>query len=86
MHLDLGVCSSSYIDERDIDAAMAIAFDGRISADLCGTSFAAPRVAWILAADESMRKQAIQPQRWSIELQKRLVALRDPNSQKYDKL
>jgi hypothetical protein len=80
------VCSSSYIDERDIDAAMAIAYDGRISADLCGTSFAAPRVAWILAADESMRKQAIQPQRWSIELQKRLVALRDPNSQKYDKL
>jgi hypothetical protein len=80
------VCSSSFIDEGDIDTAMAIGYDGTISADICGTSFAAPRVAWVLAADEATRKLPVKPQKWSATLQARLSSIRDPNSKKYLRL
>jgi len=80
------VCSSSFIDESDIDSAKAIGYDGKISNEICGTSFAAPRVAWILAADEAIRKQDIQPQKWADSLQHRLSVMRDPGAQKYLRL
>jgi hypothetical protein len=80
------VCSSSFIDKLDIDTAMAIAYDGKISEDICGTSFAAPRVAWLLAADEALRRNPIEAQRWSSGLQERLASIRDPNAKQYLKL
>ncbi len=37
------------------------AFPGRISSDLCGTSFSTPRLAWFLAAYEAIKGQAVKP-------------------------
>jgi hypothetical protein len=78
------ICDSSVIEQQDIGEAMSVAFDGEVHGTgpkgLCGTSFAAPRVAWLLAADESTRTAVLQPQRWALTLQHRLVALRDPNA------
>ena len=79
-------CSSSFIDESDIDSARAIGYDGKVSSEICGTSFAAPRVAWILAADEATRKQDTQPQKWMDALQRRLFTLRTAGAQKYLRL
>lgn len=42
-------CRSSIIGSRQVDP-LAISFDGYVSKEICGTSFAAPRVAWLLAA------------------------------------
>ncbi|MBM6447348.1 MULTISPECIES: S8/S53 family peptidase [Pseudomonas] len=42
-------CRSSIVGSKEVDP-LAISFDGYVSRDICGTSFAAPRVAWLLAA------------------------------------
>ncbi|MCY1305853.1 hypothetical protein D9M70_556790 [compost metagenome] len=42
-------CRSSIIGSKQTDP-LAISFDGYVNKDICGTSFAAPRVAWLLAA------------------------------------
>jgi hypothetical protein len=81
-------CLSSRIDERDIDDAFAVAFDGRVSGSdsECGTSFAAPRVAWLLAMAEAIRRDQLEPSRWSILLHQRLVNARDANVTGFGKL
>jgi hypothetical protein len=38
-----------------------LAFPGRISSTLCGTSFSTPRVAWLLAAYEAVKGQPLTP-------------------------
>ncbi|WP_153020775.1 hypothetical protein [Pseudomonas sp. BMS12] len=42
-------CRSSIVNSKRIDP-FVFSFDGLVSADICGTSFAAPRVAWLVAA------------------------------------
>jgi hypothetical protein len=44
-------CNSSIVpcDQNAFSNIRAVAFDGRVNEDICGTSFAAPRVAWLLA-------------------------------------
>lgn len=42
-------CRSSIVGSQAKEP-MAVALDGNVSADVCGTSFAAPRVAWLAAA------------------------------------
>jgi hypothetical protein len=80
-------CNSSYISEKVVDKAMAVAFDGEVvGTTICGTSFAAPRIAWILAADEAVRKAALDPTTWEADLDERLKKARDPNATKFDKL
>lgn len=52
------ICLSSIIDEKYIPACLALGFDGRLSnadPETCATSFAAPRVAWLLAVAEAVR-------------------------------
>lgn len=43
-------CRSSIITTRTKKIPAAVSFDGAIAPDVCGTSFAAPRVAWLAAA------------------------------------
>ena len=43
-------CRSSIVDEQRVNRTFAVGFDGRLPGGRCGTSFSAPRVAWLLAA------------------------------------
>jgi len=65
---------------------MATAFDGEVlGSAICGTSFAAPRIAWILAADEAVRKSALDPTTsWEVLLDLRLKKIRDSNASGFD--
>jgi hypothetical protein len=79
------ICCSSKIDERDIGSTLAVGFDGEVmgkdcAASLCGTSFAAPRVAWTIAAGEVIRSSEFESARWNIELRNRIFSARK-NSQ-----
>jgi hypothetical protein len=80
-------CSSSFLGINVAEEAMATAFDGEVlGSSICGTSFAAPRIAWILAADEAVRKAAIDPTTsWDVVLHVRLKKIRDPNASGFDK-
>jgi len=84
------LCCSSMIDEGHLDEAFAVGYDGVVAgtgcADICGTSFAAPRVAWLLSMDEAMRQQPIQPGLWQVTEQDRLKAARDTNNAGFNKL
>jgi len=80
-------CGSSFVGINVVDEVMAIAFDGEVlGSTLCGTSFAAPRIAWILAADEAVRKSALDPTTsWGVLLDVRLKKIRDRNASGFDK-
>ncbi|WNF47372.1 S8/S53 family peptidase [Pseudomonas sp. SG20056] len=54
-------CRSSIVGSRSVDP-LAISFNGYVSDSICGTSFAAPRVAWLFAA----KLAYIPPQEFSI--------------------
>jgi hypothetical protein len=56
-------CDSSVVG-GSFSSTRAVGFDGRIPDD-CGTSFAAPRVAWLIAAGESLRKSEISESLWA---------------------
>jgi hypothetical protein len=79
-------CSSSFVGANVADEAMATAFDGEVlGSAICGTSFAAPRIAWILAADEAVRKSALDPTTsWEVLLDLRLKKIRDSNASGFD--
>jgi hypothetical protein len=78
------LCCSSTIDLQNIPNAMAVGFDGEVlgtnCADLCGTSFAAPRVAWIIAAGETMRSSTWNSSQWGLQIKNRIFAARQPSS------
>jgi len=75
------LCNSSFVGVNLLDQAMATAFDGEVDSSVCGTSFAAPRIAWILAADEVVRKSNFDSTTtWDAALDARLKKIRDPNA------
>jgi hypothetical protein len=82
---DGSLCCSSMIDEQNVPTAMAAGFDGEVSgtdcASLCGTSFAAPRVAWIIAAGESLRSSAFDSSRWGLNVRSRIFSARQSGVQ-----
>jgi hypothetical protein len=80
------VSKSTRIEETDIDIALAAGFDGAVTDDITGTSFSSPRVAWFLAAGEAVRKKTLNLDRWGVELQLQLKAMRDPLATHYQKL
>jgi hypothetical protein len=45
-------CASNTFDDPPQVAVIGLAYSGRLDDSLCGTSFSAPRVAWLLAARE----------------------------------
>jgi hypothetical protein len=69
-------CSSSKLVADPLDDVLAVGYDGWVSKNQCGTSFAAPRVAWFLAADEVLRTSTMDPKARPNELLRRLIAMR----------
>lgn len=61
------VCNSSTISVNFLNDVQATGYNGQINGD-CGTSFAAPRVAWLIAAQEALRKGLIAPTDWPLKL------------------
>lgn len=73
------LCSSSAFDSIHVADALALGFDGvAIPNSVCGTSFAAPRVAWLLAAAEATRSET--PTVWSRWLEDRIMQARSPGA------
>jgi hypothetical protein len=68
-------CASSSIDLSVLDTSSAIGFSGAI-AGRSATSYAAPRVGWLLAAAEAVRPQPIEPGLWPGQIQARIKRTR----------
>jgi hypothetical protein len=56
-------CNSSFVGAPFADTR-AVGFDGTIAKD-CGTSFSAPRVAWLIAAGEALRETDVASSLWA---------------------
>ncbi|MFC4311668.1 hypothetical protein ACFPN2_21450 [Steroidobacter flavus] len=54
-------CDSSTLLADPAIPVLGFSFPGRITPSLCGTSFSAPRIAWLLAAREAIKGESIQP-------------------------
>jgi hypothetical protein len=69
--------SSDALTDYDIHA-LVVGFDGDIEDNETGTSFAAPRVAWLIAAAESLRNGEMPPYLWADRLVTALTNGRKP--------
>jgi hypothetical protein len=69
------VCGSSSIDLSLLDSSSAIGFSGAI-AGRSATSYAAPRVGWLLAAAEAVRPNPVEPGLWPGQVQARIKSTR----------
>lgn len=70
------ICDTARLDNRD----GAVAFQGGIEDD-CGTSFAAPRVAWLLAANERYSNaESIDADHWADRLRRRVASNREASA------
>jgi hypothetical protein len=65
-------CGSSTVDPAKLGTAAVVGFDGSLD-DTCGTSFAAPRVAWLLALDASSG-DPVSPADWPGQIRRRITA------------
>lgn len=54
-------CGSSTITTDTDVLVFGLIFPGRISKDLCGTSFSTPRLGWFLAAFEAIKGETVKP-------------------------
>ncbi len=71
-------CRTNVIKKDLLPNAFAIGFDGHISTD-CATSFAAPRIAWLLAAVEAARRDPTPKSDWAVNLFIRVTTARRDN-------
>jgi hypothetical protein len=77
-------CNSSLLE---VDSSVyGVAFPGSISSTECGTSFSAPRVAWLLAARESLRPRNARVDIWLTDLQKEIRMHRDPEASGFNRI
>jgi hypothetical protein len=72
---------SGFATNADV-RVFGFAFPGRVSPSLCGSSFSAPRVAWLLAAREAIKGSALEPNsedwhQWRNIRLNQLLALQD---------
>lgn len=74
------VCHTSVVDTSLLNVTSVVGFDGDLERRTCGTSFSAPRVAWILAADEALRCGRLSAANWRARIASRLLALRKGGS------
>ncbi|CAJ8624773.1 Uncharacterised protein [Burkholderia pseudomallei] len=75
--------SSLLVTDREL---LGFSFPGRLSDTKCGTSFSAPRVAWLIAAHEAMTPQPQDVSSWKSDLYKKLISIRDLSSKNYNKI
>lgn len=76
-------CKSAKLVEDDLDRTMAASFDGSVTDGdngICGSSFSAPRIAWMLALAEAVRTDTPDVRHWAESVQQRLIAAREPGS------
>jgi hypothetical protein len=73
--------NTSLLAEADVKRALAVGFDGRLnpSGVETGTSFSAPRVAWLFAAAEGVRPKRFDLRQWGFDAMDLLTELRGPN-------
>jgi hypothetical protein len=57
------VCKSSYFG-TNLVGVFGVAFPGFVTPSVCGTSFSAPRVAWLIAAREAVSPRPEEAWRW----------------------
>jgi hypothetical protein len=71
-------CKSSVVldDELSLLRTNVVGFDGFVESNVCATSFAAPRVAWLLAASEAIRNHPFVARRWANCVSRQLAAQR----------
>jgi hypothetical protein len=73
-------CGSSSVGDAFLEDDGAVGFDGRLTDDDapagCATSFATPRVAWLLAAYEVQRQVVPAPGAWAVDVVNRLKKIR----------
>lgn len=75
-------CDSGRVNLQDLPNTFIVGFDGRVSAGDCansGTSFAAPRVAWLFAAAETIRKTPLSYTSWGNTQRDYIRSLRAAN-------
>jgi hypothetical protein len=79
-------CDSSMLAEADLNRTMAAGFDGNVTdgnkteAGVCGSSFSAPRIAWILALSETIRTKYQEKDDWANSVQQKLLEARGKGS------
>ena len=73
--------SSSTTSHPGAQQGKLLGFDGQVRPGVYGTSFAAPRVAWVMALAESLRKRPVAQTRWSYLQRGWLQAARVPQGQ-----
>ncbi len=71
---DKPACDSNIVD--DFANTRAVAFNGQIDGGPCGTSYAAPRIAWFVAFSEALQPAPTAPRNWANEVQLRLTSWR----------
>jgi len=75
------LCCTSVLAPGVENETFAVGFDGRVTSATCdggcGTSFASPRVAWLLGASESLRMTTLDAATWQLTEFQRLRGLRD---------
>lgn len=77
-------CASSLLmTDREL---LGFAFSGRLSDSECGTSFAAPRVAWLIAAHESVSPPSRNVSEWRSHLYSELTGLRSKGENEFNKI
>jgi hypothetical protein len=70
-------CLSSFVNTAKLADAFVVGYSGSLRDGRCGTSFAAPRIAWLLAAKEaSLADGPKDGDEWAVELFKTMKSLR----------
>jgi hypothetical protein len=75
-------CDSNSVVEDKLSNTMAASFDGSViegkivDGGVCGTSFSAPRIAWILALSEAIRANEKLKEDWADSIQQKLLRAR----------
>jgi hypothetical protein len=77
-------CDSSLLEvSNDV---FGVAYDGALSPTVCGTSFAAPRVAWLVAAREAMTEAPADAAHWRANLHREITGMRDPHATNFNRM
>jgi hypothetical protein len=69
------VCGSSTVAGQQLQQMAVVGFNGDV-VDGSATSFATPRVAWLIALAEASRTTAVNTESWAAEFRRRLLGLR----------
>lgn len=88
------VCNSSIVKAESLDDTFVSAYDGEVSGGpderqclegdvsqcVCGNSFSAPRIAWMLALSEAVRAKDLDYSSWNVVLENKLRSVRTQES------